>query len=390
MKPKIGIYIHIPFCSRKCYYCNFISYPHKESLIQSYIDAVCMEILQNAEILSEYQIGTIYIGGGTPSYIDSIYIMQIMNTLNLFGQNEKREVTIEINPSSITLERLLDYKKCGINRISIGVQSTQDDILKKIGRTHTKEDVIHTLQMCKEAKFTNLSIDLIYPLPDLSLEKWNQTLEDVTKLVKEYSIKHISVYNLEIHENTKLDFLLKENYVSLVDEDTEYQMKELLEEKMKENHFQKYEISNFCLEGFQSKHNCHYWNQGMYLGFGAHASSFFANTRYKNTDSIEEYISSITKSKTAIRQKDSLDKLSLMKEFIILKLRLVDGFTTVEFSKFNQDLLDLFSEELNDLEKKQLIKIEPLNQMIAGKKAFRICLTKRGMEVANIVWEQFI
>lgn len=392
MKQKIGIYIHIPFCISKCYYCNFISYVDKDKMVEDYINAVCMEILQNAEILSEYTISTIYFGGGTPSYIDSKYIKQIMETLNLFKkENGFLEVTIEVNPNSVTLDKLKDYKECGINRLSIGLQSTHDDILKIIGRKHTLSDFNNALKMCKEAKFDNISTDIIYPLPNLTLERFNDTLNYLMNIKDEYNIKHISIYNLEVHEGTKLDFLLKEGYINLVDEDIEYQMKEILEDTLKNNGFNKYEISNFCLDGFESKHNTNYWNQGMYLGFGVCSSSFFSSTRYKNTDSIEDYIKDINSNISPIVEKESMDLLDLMKEFIILKLRLKNGFSTLEFKKFGKDIFDIFSDELKDLEKKELINIKKINNDFETDTAcYNISLTKRGCEVANFVWEKFI
>lgn len=392
MRQNIGIYIHIPFCISKCYYCNFISYTNKEKLIEKYIDAVCLEILQNAEILSEYNISTIYFGGGTPSYIDAKYIKKIMNTLSLFKKEDDfLEVTIEVNPNSVTLEKLILYKNFGINRISIGVQSTHDDILKAIGRKHKLVDVTNTLKYCKEAGFNNISIDLIYPLPNLNFEKFSNTLDYIINIKDEYNIKHISVYNLEVHEGSKLGFLLNEGYLELVDEDTEYQMKELLEEKLEKNGFNKYEISNFSITGFESKHNTSYWNQEMYLGFGVCSSSFFSNTRYKNTDDIEKYIEYINSNISPVESRESLDLLELMKEYIILKLRLTKGFSTLEFKKFGKDIFDIFGNELKELSENGLIKIEKDdNKIITDTDCYNISLTKRGSEIANIVWEKFI
>ncbi|MDO4282794.1 MAG: radical SAM family heme chaperone HemW [Clostridia bacterium] len=392
MKQDLGIYIHIPFCISKCYYCNFVSYVNQDNMIEEYINAVCMEILQNAEILSEYNIATVYFGGGTPSYIDSKYIKQIMDTLNLFKKgNDFLEVTLEVNPCSVTLDKLIQYRNCGINRISIGLQSTHDDILKTIGRKHTLNDFHNTLKYCKEAGFDNLSVDIIYPLPNLDLNRFSETLNYLMKVKEEYNIKHISIYNLEIHKGSKIEFLLNEGYVSLVDEETEYQMKELIESKLKENGFYPYEISNFCVKGFESKHNMNYWNQGIYLGFGVCSSSFFGSVRYKNTDSIKEYIKDIKSNISPIAEKESLDLLDLMKEFIILKLRLKNGFSTNEFKKFGKDIFDIFSEELQELKENQLIDIRKIEGNFEAKtKNYNIALTKRGCEVANVVWEKFV
>lgn len=382
MRENISIYIHIPFCKKKCFYCDFVSFDNKEELIQKYVDALCEEILQNAEILSEYNIKTIYFGGGTPSIIDSKYIVQIMNILKLFNiNNNLEEVTIEANPNSITPEKLKDYYNCGINRLSIGLQSTHDKILRNIGRSHTFKDFKDTLKNAKNAGFTNISVDLIYPLPGLNLTSFKDSLNSIMKLKDEFNIKHISVYNLEVHENTRLAFLLKEGFLSLCDEDEEYKMREALNQILKMHGYNKYEISNYSQPSFESKHNLCYWNQDKYLGFGVNASSFFNLKRYKNTSSIEKYINGINNNQNIIEESEELDKLGLMKEYAILKLRLKKGINILEFKeKFDTDIFDIFNTELASLKKDNLIFINNDN----------IFLTSRGEEVANIVWERFV
>ena len=239
MRENIGIYIHIPFCYKKCFYCDFVSYENKEDIIEEYIDALCMEILQNAEILSEYTISTIYFGGGTPSYIDSKYITKVMDTLKLFvtDASSLKEVTIEVNPNSASLEKLTDYYNSGINRLSIGLQSTHDKILRNIGRTHSFKDFKSTLENAKNAGFTNISVDLMYPLPGLNITSFKDSLSSIMKLKDEYNIRHVSVYNLEVHENTRLDFLLKEGFVSLCNEEEEYEMRKELNDILEKNNF---------------------------------------------------------------------------------------------------------------------------------------------------------
>ena len=382
MRENISIYIHIPFCKKKCFYCDFVSFDNKEELIQKYVDALCEEILQNAEILSEYNIKTIYFGGGTPSMIDSKYIVQIMNILKLFTiNNNLEEVTIEVNPNSITPEKLKDYYNCGINRLSIGLQSTHDKILRNIGRSHTFKDFKDTLKNAKNAGFTNISVDLIYPLPGLNLTSFKYSLNSIMKLKDEFNIKHISVYNLEVHENTRLAFLLNEGFLSLCDEDEEYKMREALNQILKMHGYNKYEVSNYSQPSFESKHNLCYWNQDKYLGFGVNASSFFNLKRYKNTSSIEKYINGINNNQNIIEESEELDKLGLMKEYAILKLRLKKGINILEFrEKFDTDIFDIFNTELASLKKDNLIFINDNN----------IYLTNRGEEVANIVWERFI
>jgi len=383
MRENIGIYIHIPFCKKKCFYCDFVSYENKENLIQEYIDAVCLEILQNAEILSEYNISTIYFGGGTPSLIKVEYIEKILNTLKLFVTDEKeiKEITIEINPNSASLDKLGKYYNLGINRLSIGLQSTHDKILRNIGRLHTFNDFKEVLKNANAVGFKNISVDLIYPLPGLNLSGFKETLNSMIKLKDEFNIKHISVYNLEVHENTRLDFLLKEGFVSLCNEDEEYKMREELNKRLQDNGFVKYEISNYAYPGFESKHNLCYWNQEKYIGFGVNASSFFNLKRYRNTSNIDKYIDGIKNNKNIVVETEELDKLSLMKEYIILKLRLSKGVEISEFKqKFGTDIFDIFNTEFNSLKKDNLVNITSKN----------ISLTSRGEEVANIVWEMFV
>ena len=383
MRENIGIYIHIPFCKKKCFYCDFVSYENKENLIQEYIDTVCLEILQNAEILSEYNISTIYFGGGTPSLIKVEYIEKILNTLKLFVTDEKeiKEITIEINPNSASLDKLEKYYNLGINRLSIGLQSTHDKILRNIGRLHTFNDFKEVLKNANAVGFKNISVDLIYPLPGLNLSGFKETLNSVIKLKDEFNIKHISVYNLEVHENTRLDFLLKEGFVSLCNEDEEYKIHDDINKTFKDFVFVKYEISNYAYPGFESKHNLCYWNQEKYIGFGVNASSFFNLKRYRNTSNIDKYIDGIKNNKNIVVETEELDKLSLMKEYIILKLRLSKGVEISEFKqKFGTDIFDIFNTEFNSLKKDNLVNITSKN----------ISLTNRGEEVANIVWEMFV
>ncbi len=381
MNNDIGIYVHIPFCLKKCYYCDFVSYQDKDELIDKYIYALCNEILQNAEILSQYNVTSIYIGGGTPSYIDAKYIKQILDTIYLLiNKDELIEVTIELNPNSITEEKLKIYKDSGINRLSIGLQSNHNNVLKKIGRAHTIEDFEKALDLANNLEFENISVDLIYPLPDLNLNDFKNTVDYVVSL-KNRNVKHISIYNLEIHENTKLDFLLKEGYLSLVNEDIEYEMYKYLNYTLPKNGYYRYEISNYAIPGFESVHNLKYWNQDRYLGFGVNASSFFGGTRYKNETNIEKYIDDVLSDKSTIIEKEEMDLLDLMKEYIILALRKIEGINVDDFKmKYKKNIYNIFLDEINELIQEGLLE----------KNKNNIKLTERGLEVANVVWERFI
>ena len=383
MQEDLGIYVHIPFCVKKCYYCNFNSYERMENKIEEYIEAVCKEILYKSEILSQNKIKTIYFGGGTPSYIDSKYIKKILDILHLFSNNEENinEVTIEVNPNSSSKEKLVDYKNMGINRLSIGLQSTYDDILKYIGRSHNYNDFLDTLKFAKEVGFDNISIDLMYPLPGLSVDMLKESLKNIIELSNTYQIKHISIYNLEIHKNSKLEFLINNGFLTLTTEDEEYEMRNYIIDTLNSNDFNQYEISNFAKKGYESKHNINYWNQGYYLGFGAGAASFYLGSRYNNVESIDKYINLVNSSFDIAINKHDMDKLEFMKEYVILKLRLIQGVNLNEFKrKFGKDIHEIFNEEISKLIKNGLLTESKTN----------VCLTARGKEVANIVWEEFI
>lgn len=279
------------------------------------------------------------------------------------------------------MKNLKNTKTHGINRISVGLQSTHDKILRNIGRSHTFDDFKNTLDLIKKTSFTNVSVDLIYPLPGLNLGMFKDTLNSIINLKDNYNIRHVSVYNLEVHKGTKLDFLLNEEYLSLCDEEEEYKMRALLNETLINNGYYKYEISNYAIKGFESIHNLCYWNQEEYLGFGVNASSFFNGKRYKNIDSIEEYIYKINNSENIVIESEELDKLAFMKEYIILKLRLSCGINKADFKeKFNTDIFEVFNLELNSLKENNLIIIDNDN----------IYLSKRAQEVANLVWEKFV
>lgn len=384
MLKDLGIYIHIPFCKSKCYYCDFNSSCNiTDELISRYIDALCKEILENSQIISENNITSIYFGGGTPSYIDSKYIKQILETINYFRNlSNEIEITIEVNPCSTNLNnKLIDYKNIGINRISIGLQSTHDNVLKKIGRAHLYSDFLNALNYCKNANFTNISADLIYPLPGLTTKLLDSSLDELMNLKDEYNIKHISIYNLEVHENTKLEFLLNEKYETLVDEDEEILMKRLIEEKLKINGYNNYEISNFAIDNFESIHNTHYWNQGEYLGFGVSAASFFSSCRYQNISNIQDYIFNINNNISIVNEKTELDEADILKEYVILKSRLKNGINLRQFKlKFKVDFKEVFKEQIEILKTKDLIIIDDNN----------FYLNEKGKDFANIVWQEFI
>lgn len=371
---ELGVYIHIPFCKQKCYYCDFISFPNKDNIIKDYIRALKEEIKKSKDILLNSKIKTIYIGGGTPSYLESVYIKSILEEFNL---KDAEEITIEVNPGTITQEKLIMYKEIGINRISIGLQSTNDALLKQIGRIHSYKDFEKTYYLIKKIGFSNINIDIIFGLPNQTINDIVQTIDKIVNL----NPTHISTYSLILEEGTKL-FYERDNYKFPSDE-LEREMYWTIKKELEKSGYIHYEISNFAKEGHNSKHNTLYWNQGEYIGFGLAAHSYLDNIRFSNISDIENYIKNIfdynfEKNKIIQETQTQDDKL---KEYIILKLRLLNGIDIKEANNlFNVDILNKFKKEIAKLVKNGLLLIDQNN----------IKLSRKGLDLANVVWEEFV
>ena len=369
---EIGVYIHIPFCKRKCLYCDFVSFANKQELQKDYIQALKKEI-QNWKN-DAYKIKTIYIGGGTPSYIDSNYISEI---INLVGNAPS--ITIELNPGTVTKEKLLVYKNAGINRLSIGLQSTNDNLLKQIGRIHNYNQFLETYNLARELGFNNINVDLMTGLPNQSIKDIKQSLEDICRLNPE----HISVYSLIVEESTPIQKLIDNGELELPDEETERQMYWYVKDYLELNGYKHYEISNFAKPGFESEHNLDCWNQKEYIGFGAGAYSYLNKKRFGNISNLEKYIQNCNSNnfeKNVILE-EAQDKNQQMNEYMILGLRKIDGISIQKFEeKFNENPILLFRKELQKLYENKLLTID----------GDIIKLSNKGLDLANIVWEEFV
>lgn len=387
-RKQIGLYIHIPFCKQKCSYCDFCSYANKESFIKRYIQCVLKEIIEvgnNNKIDFEngkddlFLVKTIYIGGGTPSLIDSKYIVQIIEDIKLnFEIDEKAEITIEVNPGTVTLEKLEDYNKVGINRLSIGLQSTHEHLLKEIGRIHTYLDFLDTFRFAREAGFENINVDLMIGLPNQTLEEVKDSIEEIVSMEPE----HISVYSLILEENTPL-FKKVEEGLELPNEDLERKMYWAVKQTLEQNNYIHYEISNFAKKGYESKHNLDCWNQKEYIGFGIAAHSYTNGIRYSNIENIEQYIKNYDEDKTeenlVFHEKQDME--AMQKEYMLLGLRKIDGVSIQEFKiKFVANPVFLYHSELEKIVNEELLEID--GDMIK--------LTNKGLDLANIVWEEFV
>ena len=368
---EIGVYIHIPFCIKKCDYCDFISYCDKESLVEEYIEKLKEEI--NIELNKmEYKIKTIYIGGGTPSSIDSKCIIDILNVIKEKNNIEDIEVTIEVNPGTITKEKLLDYKTVGINRLSIGLQETSNELLKGIGRIHTYEEFLETYNLARQVGFKNINVDLMIGLPNQSISDIKDSLNKIINL----SPEHISVYSLILEEGTNLYKKYEENKIELPDEELERNMYWYVKNTLENNWYIHYEISNFAKQGYESKHNISCWKQEEYIGFGVNAHSYIDNVRYSNTESIEEYIENFDK---IVHEKQSIE--DMQKEYVLLGLRKINGISVQEFkNKFGDNPIFLFRNELSKLVEEDLLEVDGDN----------IKLTNKGLDLANQVFQEFV
>lgn len=368
-KEKIGLYIHIPFCAHKCDYCDFVSFANKEENIDQYINNLIKEIKQ--EKLEQYIIKTVYIGGGTPSFIDSKYITEI---LKLIDKNDAEEITIEANPGTVTEKKLKDYFDAGVNRLSIGLQSTDNNILKQISRIHTYEQFLETYNLAREVGFTNINVDLMIGLPNQTVLDVQNSLEKVIKL----SPEHISVYSLILEEDTVLDCKIKSGILKLPEEGVERKMYWLVKNKLEEAGYKHYEISNFAKQGFESKHNSDCWEQKEYIGVGLAAHSYINNTRYSNTTDFKEYCDNIEKNRTIHEIQDAEEK---KKEYMLLGLRKIEGVNIQKFkNKFIDNPIYLYRESLEKLVRNNLVEID----------TNYIRLTDKGIDLANLVWEEFI
>ncbi len=375
-KNKIGIYVHIPFCKKKCDYCDFISYCGKDDFIEKYVDSVKKEI-EHVKIKSE--ITTIYIGGGTPSYIDSKFIVQILEKIKEKNVAQDAEITIEVNPGTVTQEKLQDYIECGINRISIGLQTTNDELLKQIGRIHNYEQFLETYKLAKKVGFKNINVDLMLGLPNQRIIDLKESLENVLKLAP----KHISVYSLIVEDGTPIANKIENGKLKLPDDELERNMYWYVKNTLELNGYKHYEISNFAKKGYESKHNMNCWNQMEYVGIGTGAHSYRDITRYSNTEDIKEYIKNVQKGefeKNRIIHEIQKEEDS-KKEFMLLGLRKIDGLKISEFkNKFGDNPIYLYRNELKKLSDEKLIIIQDDN----------IRLSNKGIDLANLVWEEFV
>lgn len=370
---SMEIYIHIPFCAKKCEYCDFLSGPAGGKEQRAYVQALLKEI-RAAEEGQGRSVSSIFIGGGTPSLLKEDLLGSILNEIyEKFNLEPEAEISIEVNPGTVSLKKLEAYRRMGINRLSIGLQSTDDRELKTLGRLHNYAQFLETYQAAGNAGFNNINIDLMSALPDQTYEGWVTNLRRTAEL----SPAHISAYSLIIEEGTP--FALRE--LNLPDEETEYRMYEDTAAILKEYGYEQYEISNYAKKGKRCRHNVGYWTRCDYLGFGLGAASLWGNKRFSNTADMEEYLKNSAFPERIRLMEPILSREDEMAEFMFLGLRMTEGVSEAAFrQEFGVEMREIYGEVLKKYTGMGLLE----------EKDGRIFLTRKGIHVSNSVMSDFL
>ncbi len=411
MKKELELYLHTPFCVKKCSYCDFLSFPADEQTQEAYVEALLSEIAWYGNVMRDREVTTLYIGGGTPTWLAQEQMDAILNTLGEnFEIRRDAEVTIECNPGTVTQSKLQSFRAAGVNRLSVGLQSANDQELKLLGRIHTYDQFIKTYEMARNAGFSNINVDLISGLPYQNLEAFSKSLQSAVRLKPE----HISVYSLIIEKGTpfyeeyKFDAVRQQAGLpteALPSEDEVYRMFKMTQYELKEAGYEQYEISNFARPGYACRHNIGYWTRADYLGLGLGAASLIDNVRYSNTRELYDYIrlakeiksvplshfQEETEPKKPEPQQgiatnlhaaaDPVSRKAQMEEFMFLGLRMNDGVTRADFERFfGMQIEAAYRKEIEELKAQGLLTVS----------GGRIALTDRGMDLANYVMGKFL
>ncbi len=375
---RIGLYVHIPYCRQKCSYCDFNSYASMEGTVPEYFNALNNEISSYSDMLQGFTVKTVFMGGGTPSYVDSKYMHPLMSSLNRHMNIEgDAEISIETNPGTLTEKKLSVYREAGINRLSIGLQAWQNSLLKYLGRIHNIEDFITNYKLALKAGFNNINVDLIFGIPGQSIKDWTDTIDNISQL----DITHLSCYSLKIEEGTPFGLQLEKGKLKAVEDELDREMYWLAIEKLRNNGFKQYEISNFAREGYECRHNLVYWNAEEYVGFGAGAHSYFNKKRFNNVGDIHRYSSLINNNESTIENVQAIDEQDSMSEYMILRLRLVEGVLSKDFEqRFGVALSTKYSKQIERL----------VSSGLADFNGNKLRLTQKGLDLANQAFVEFI
>lgn len=369
-----GIYIHIPFCIAKCSYCSFISARANEEQIQKYVSALCNEIKFSANKYKTEKVTSIYFGGGTPSFINEKHIEKILNTLKQnYCIENIAEISIECNPCSTTKQKLELYKQIGINRISFGVQSLQEDELKILGRKHSPQDALDAITMAKDVGFSNISADVMIGIP----YQTKQTLSKTIKQLVVEGITHISTYMLMLEQGTPLFNKVKEKVCNVATDDECVELYNFVAQYLKKHKFARYEIANFAKEGHECKHNLNYWALGQYAGFGIASHSYYNDIRFSNCEDFSCYFKYVDKLNNGVYAnkfitKEALTKQQQIEEHIMLGLRTKYGVCINTLNALGYDILNQKKEIIKLLKQNKLIKIKN-NHIMLTETSFGLC-----------------
>jgi len=338
-----SLYIHIPFCIKKCLYCDFLSVTYNELLAKAYTDALCKELVLKKNLAGE--LNTIYIGGGTPTILPDECFKQLLTCIqNNYSLSPSPEITVEANPGTIDKSKIDTMLSLGVNRLSIGVQSFNDAELKTLGRIHTSDEALRAIELVKNSGINNFSIDLIYGIPGKTLDSWKKTVSKAVGL----SPAHISSYELTPEKDTPLYRLIQSNVIKMPDEELILEMYGYAIDYLESKGYEHYEISNFALHGFKCLHNLNYWDRGEYISAGAGAHSFIKGFRSKNTDDIRRYIKDLNKGIIPEAESTEIKRDDAIKEFIFLGLRKTKGINLAKAKELGLDMPGVCRELIED------------------------------------------
>ena len=373
MKKELELYIHIPFCVKKCDYCDFLSGPAGTERQRNYVEALIKEINHCGDF-SNYQVSSIFIGGGTPSVLPGEWIEEIMDSVyGKFDRSSDVEITIEANPGTVDHKKLEIYHKSGINRISVGCQSANNRELKMLGRIHTWEEFLESYQMARNAGFENINVDLMSGLPGQSLASWEATLSKTVQLHPE----HISAYSLIIEEGTPFS----ERELELPDEEEERIMYEYTHDILSSYGYHQYEISNYAKNGRECRHNLGYWKRKEYLGLGLGSASLLEDKRFSNISEMEKYLQNCEHPEIIREQTEKLELRDQMAEYMILGLRMTEGVSATEFrNNFGQELYEIYGNVIKKYRTMELLE----------QNGDYLRFTRRGISVSNPILADFL
>ena len=378
MKKDLGLYLHIPFCIQKCGYCDFLSAPAGREEREAYVQALEKEIRSYGDFAGSYRVSTVFVGGGTPSCLEASQTERIFEAVkDTFEIERMPEITMEMNPGTVTKEKLQAYKNCGINRLSIGLQSVRDSNLRLLGRIHTYEEFLESFRLAREAGFQNINVDLISSLPGQTEEFWREEL----KTIAELSPEHISVYQLILEEGTTFYEKYAAHPELLPDEETSRAIYQATEEVLGQYGFHQYEISNYAKEGRECRHNLKYWERDDYLGLGLGAASMVRNIRMNNTGDMKTYLEKCGEPKTMRTDVQFLEEPRQIEEFMFLGLRKTRGISKKEFRR-------VFGRDIELVYEKALKKLFSSGMLLEKKD--RLYLSKEGVLLSNAVLSEFL